>query len=271
MANQNETPEWPATVYQVGVTDPVLGGAEGPVNVMGLALAKRSLYQRLRNVTPWDAALAANFGYPAGACVRHGAVTWRAVVDNNVAPGSDAAKWERWGYSEAELNQLLAAIPSVLPYGVPPACPNSGPDGGANKSKIHKSALDEYWMWLGDAWRVVAGLYRQHLGATNYNLTPSGLTIATWTAHRAGEIRSNFFATISAINTAQWISARIFYVGSHSGDIGSDYTIAEVAGRPLIADANGLYPVEQGDSLSFILGSSHTVTASAKYYVMYAS
>lgn len=118
MPFQAETPgDWPAGVYQIGVTDPVLGGADGPPNVMGRHLTNRSVYQRLRNVTPWSATLAATHGYPAGACVKHGAFTWRAIVDNNVAPGTNPLMWERWGFSEAELaawlNDLQLRVGSI--------------------------------------------------------------------------------------------------------------------------------------------------------------
>ena len=64
--------------------------------------------QRLVNVTDWSADLAAAYGYPQGAAVRHSGVSWRAKLANNVAPGTDATKWERWGYSESELAAYLS-------------------------------------------------------------------------------------------------------------------------------------------------------------------
>ena len=109
MANQVEQPgQWPMGIYQIATTDPVLGGPEGPPNVMGRALAERTLYQRLANVTPWSADLAQAYGYPAGACVRHGLSTWRAVVDTTAEPGTDGAAWERWAFSQAELDALIS-------------------------------------------------------------------------------------------------------------------------------------------------------------------
>lgn len=115
MAYQLESPEnWPPGVYQIAVTDPVLGGSDGPPNLMGTALANRALYQRMRNVTPWSADLAALHAYPAGACVMHLGVSWRAKVDNDVPPGSDAAKWERWGFSESELSAAVAGSNSNI-------------------------------------------------------------------------------------------------------------------------------------------------------------
>lgn len=153
MANIAASNDWPAGVYQYADGD-VLDGGDDSFEVLPLKqLANRSLYQRLANVTPWDSALATEYGYPNKACVMHAGVSWRAVVANNVEPGTDAEKWERWAFSEAELNAKLAAL---LPYGVPTVCPNTGPVVDANKTRIHKSALGEYWMWLGDAWKVVA-------------------------------------------------------------------------------------------------------------------
>lgn len=107
MANLNESDRWEEGVYQLEEDDPVLGGPTGIDNRAPRELANRSRYQRLRNVTPWDA----TFTYPANvAYVSHEGVTWKSVGENvNVAPGSDAAKWVRWGHTTAELNTSLAA------------------------------------------------------------------------------------------------------------------------------------------------------------------
>ena len=113
MANQIQTPDaWPLDVRQIAQTDPVLGGPEGPVNLMGAALSTRGFYQRLRNITPWDAALGA---YPSGACVMYAGLSWRSKVAGNTAvPGTDAAKWERWGFSRAELQAELPNLDAVV-------------------------------------------------------------------------------------------------------------------------------------------------------------
>ncbi len=132
MANQIQTPDaWPLDVRQIAQTDPVLGGPEGPVNLMGAALATRGFYQRLRNITPWDAALGA---YPSGACVMYAGVSWRSKAAGNTAvPGTDAAKWERWAYSESELAATMGRAWVRFQGAVPPtitvpsvAVPNTG-------------------------------------------------------------------------------------------------------------------------------------------------
>lgn len=159
MANIVETDNWPDGVYQYADGDELDGGPDSAEVLPFKQLAQRSLYQRLRNVTDWDAGLAAAPGYPAGAVVRHAAVSWRAKVANAVEPGTDATKWERWAYSESE---LAAYLRSALLS--PATCPATGPaaaPSAASPYTIWKSVApyNEYWMWLGDAWKVVANRY----------------------------------------------------------------------------------------------------------------
>ena len=105
MANLNETDQWEAGIYQLEEDDPVLGGPTGIDNLAPRQLANRARYQRLRNVTPWDATLT----YPANvAYVSYGGTTWKSVGESlNVVPGEDAAKWVRWGFTAAELDAAL--------------------------------------------------------------------------------------------------------------------------------------------------------------------
>jgi len=105
MANLNESDLWEEGIYQLEEDDPVLGGPTGIDNKAPRQLANRARYQRLRNVTPWDAALT----YPANvAYVSYAGTTWKSVGESlNVAPGSDAAKWVRWAFTEAELAAAL--------------------------------------------------------------------------------------------------------------------------------------------------------------------
>lgn len=192
MANIIETDNWPGGVYQYADGDVLEGGPDSSEVLPFKQLAQRSLYQRLRNVTDWDVGLAAGFGYPAGAVVRHAGVSWRSKVgDNDVEPGTDPAAWERWGYSESELNERLAAL---LPYGAPVACPNSGPAGAADKSKVHKSAHGEYWMWLGDAWQVVCGRYG--IAGTNTAVYTGNIThtLLSLTTHREAAVALDLVA-----------------------------------------------------------------------------
>ncbi len=193
MANIATTDIWSPDVYQWADGDVLNGGPESLEVLPVKQMANRSLYQRLRSVTPWSDVLAAAYGYPQGACVMHSNVSWRAKIANAVEPGTDATKWERWGFSDDEFNAKLATF---LPYAAPTACANTGPDGVADKAKIHKSALGEYWMWLGDAWQVVAGLHGYQI--QNAAFSPAAnqnYYWATYTAHRAGPIslKANYY------------------------------------------------------------------------------
>jgi hypothetical protein len=108
MANIATTDNWGNDVYQWADGDVLDGGPESLEVLPVKQLANRSLYQRLRSVTPWSATLAASYGYPAGACVMHGGFSWRAKLGNAVEPGTDGTKWERWGFSQGELDSQLA-------------------------------------------------------------------------------------------------------------------------------------------------------------------
>lgn len=187
MANITETNDWPAGVYQYAIGDIVDGGPDSLETLPLRQLAHRSLFQRLRNVTPWDSVLAGLYGYPQGACVMHAGVSWRSLVANNgVEPGTDDTRWERWAFSLDELETWLA---SYLPYGAPIACANTGPVlATADRARIHKSPLGEYWMWLGDAWQVIAGRASVVVGAVSV-ATPANVltTVAALTAPRNGK------------------------------------------------------------------------------------
>jgi hypothetical protein len=110
MADTTQINEWGPGVYQYANGDVLDGGPESSETLPIRQLANRSLYQRLRNVTQWDADLADEFGYPAMACVTHAGVTWRSLVANDVAPGTDITKWVRWGFTMGELPNLSAVV-----------------------------------------------------------------------------------------------------------------------------------------------------------------
>lgn len=111
MANLNETDEWFDGIYQLEEDDPVLGGPAGIDNLAPRQLASRGRYQRTRNVSPWRA----DFIYPAGeSYVSFGGQTWKSVATSvGTQPGTDATKWMRWGYTEAELASALGDAVTV--------------------------------------------------------------------------------------------------------------------------------------------------------------
>ena len=109
MTDITQTPDsYPDGVYLLAVTDQVLGGPDGPDNKAAIALANRTSYQRMRNITPWRAGV--ENPYPANAYVFWANTTWKSVAANaNVAPGTDTSKWIRWSFTEAELLAYLSA------------------------------------------------------------------------------------------------------------------------------------------------------------------
>jgi hypothetical protein len=187
MANIATVDNWGADVYQYTDGD-VLDGGPDSLEVLPIKqLSNRSLYQRLRSVTPWSDVLAAAYGYPQGACVMHSGVSWRAVVTNAVEPGTDPTKWERWGHSDGELAAYLRG--SLLS---PVRCPVTGPaavPSGESPYTMWQSVApyNEYWMWMGDAWAVVANRYKT-AGFIASNALPAltATAIIQTTAPRSG-------------------------------------------------------------------------------------
>ena len=201
MANIVETDNWPGGVYQYADGDVLEGGPDSSEVLPLKQLAQRSLYQRLRNVTDWDAGLAAEFGYPAGAVVRHAGVSWRAKITNAVEPGTDPAAWERWAYSESELAAYLRG--SLLS---PVRCPVTGPGAAPSAASPYTmwqsvAPYNEYWAWLGDVWKVVANRYTSAAFIASNAIPANTVTaIASLTAPRDGQaiVRGIF----SALNSS---------------------------------------------------------------------
>ena len=209
MANIVETDNWPGGVYQYADGDVLEGGPDSSEVLPLKQLAQRSLYQRLRNVTDWDAGLAAGFGYPAGAVVRHEGVSWRAKVTNAVEPGTDPAAWERWAYSESELAAYLRG--SLLS---PVRCPVTGPGAVPSAASPYTmwqsvAPYNEYWMWMGDAWKVVANRYTAAAFVASAALPASTQTaICSLNAPRDGKavVRGIFSALNSPAATTEALS-----------------------------------------------------------------
>lgn len=211
MPNITTIDNWGPDVYQWADGDVLDGGPESLEVLPIKQLGNRSVYQRLRNVTPWSDTLAAAYGYPQGACVMHVGFSWRAKIANNVAPGSDATRWERWAYSESELAAYLRG--SLLS---PVRCPATGPAAApsdASPYTIWKSIApyNEYWQWLGDAWKVIADHYASLTGVNSIALTGGTLTsLCTITAHRNGSaILRGIVSALNAISSANQMSAQI--------------------------------------------------------------
>lgn len=215
MATLPEADTWPLDVYQIDVTDPVLGGPDGPPNRASGALAKRAAYQRLRNVTTWDVDLATKFdGYPDKACVMYGGLSWRSKVNGNTAvPGSDPLKWERWGFSESELGDILSAL-SISISG-----PQELTDAQREQAQLN-IALPREWMEV--------------LNGTSVNVPPTSTFV---TLPLTGGTESSTGDLVSVGNEIEIARAGLYVIS------GTCYLITNTAGIPaltLAAKINGV-------------------------------
>ncbi|MDO8771915.1 MAG: hypothetical protein Q7K57_25020 [Burkholderiaceae bacterium] len=260
---------YPEGVYLLAVTDPVLGGPEGPDNKAAIALTNRTHYQRMRNVTPWRGG--AEHPYPAHAYVQHAGVTWKSVAANaDIEPGTDATKWERWAFTQDELDAYMATF---LPYGAPPACPATGPIGTDNKAKIYKSALGEYWMWVGDVWRVIAGHLKLVTTGSFVNSVWGSRTVTcSLTMPRAGRV----LAVADSNGTWSGSTATMFMGGTvgRTGDVRAmSLSYVTSNGYESSTAGSALLDVAAGDVVFTDIGNSSsspvTVSGNSKLTVIY--
>lgn len=203
ITQNNDT--YPPAIYQIGVTDPVLGGAGGIANKAAAALADRTAYLRMRNVTPWVPGL--DQPYPAHAYVQRSGLTYKSLVANaNIDPATPAAVgiWERWAYTESEMYAFLKNNHGGN-------CPATGPAAAPSAAApwtMYTSVAPylEVWMWVPVlGWKVIANRY----GSVIANFTTFTLTAGVYvtipncsfTMPRAGKIAvSNYCHILSAGN-----------------------------------------------------------------------
>lgn len=261
MANIAAPDDFPSGIYQYADGDELQGGPDSSEVLPFKQLTSRSIYQRLRSVTPWDAALASGFGYPDKACVEYGGVSWRSkVAGNAVVPGTDAAKWERWGYSEGELAAYLRS--GLLS---PTTCPATGPaspPSAASPYTLWKSLAPyaEYWMWMGDAWGVVWARYGSY-----YNNGASGTYVAVGskafnqlTIHRDGVVMVTASARMVAAASNNTLDISVDLAGV---SVVSDAIIASVVGQGMYTSASIELPVTTGQILRVSSYSNYAGTA----------
>lgn len=262
MAYQTEAADsWPDNVYQVAATDPVLGGPDGPVNVLGAALATRSRYQRIRNITPWNAAL----GYPEHSYCQLAGVTYKSLAANtNVQPGTPAAAavWTRWGHTDAEMSAFAG-----LPFSAPALCPDAGPAAGANTKAVYKSSIGEYWMWLGDAWKVVANYYGQSALSTAYATTPIGYNtpVISYISPRSGSISASVY--IYALTASSAFSSLSAGIGLNGVNLSWDRCIYANSSIYLHCSATlSRIAVSAGDVITFNYAADGSFTPTSNNF-----
>lgn len=254
---------YPPAIYQISVTDPVLGGAGGIANKAAAALADRTAYQRMRNVTPWVPGL--DQPYPAHAYVQRLGLTYKSLVASaNIDPATPAAAgiWERWALTQFELDAYMATF---LPYGAPAVCPSTGPIGTDVKAKIFKSALGEYWMWLGDAWRVVAGYYGVTVLSGTQTTFGGGVALHTQTVPRSGYISVSGSAAVAAIGSGFAGPAFAIAIASFEVAHATDQFVAAAANFAYkVSCAKARVQVVAGDVITWTIAPSAASTNSGK-------
>lgn len=268
MANIATTDIWSPDVYQWEDGDVLDGGPESLEVLPVKQMANRSLYQRLRSVTPWSDVLAAAYGYPQGACVMHSNVSWRAKIANAVEPGTDATKWERWAFNAAELAAYLRS--SLLS---PATCPVTGPAAApsdASPYTLWKSVApyNEYWGWLGDAWKVVADRYKT-AGYIASNALPALTATAiiqttaprNGVAHLRGIVSAKNGVGSSTVMTAHITRTRAG-VNTYMNESGVE-TTTEVLNQYHQARPFALLDVQAGDVYYLVASVTQAVAAHA--------
>lgn len=301
MTDITQTPDhYPEGVYQLAVTDPVLGGPEGADNKAPIDLANRTNYQRMRNVTPWRPGLENQ--YPAHAYVQHAGTTWKSKIANaNVEPGTDAAKWIRWAYTADE---LLAYLDTYIASGVlnpyaldvdlaayllisqfdayvfnkgirydAAVCPNTGPAAAptlAAPANVRKSALGEVWMYLDNTWRVVANKYLLQVlgGAVGGTGVLPGVNLATFVAPRSGTLTASV-SVVGVLFAASGLdlSTGIFVNGAQRW-LQSGMTSTANAGTSVNEGTAATFNVAQGDVIETFIYSycGYTISSSASSF-----
>lgn len=259
---------YPPAIYQISVTDPVLGGAGGIANKAAAALADRTAYQRMRNVTPWVPGL--DQPYPAHAYVQRSGLTYKSLAANaNIDPATPAAVgiWERWAYTESE---MYAFLKNNHGGNCPVTGPAAAPSAAAPWTMYTSVApYFEVWMWTGavTGWRVAANRYGLEYNSNVYALTASVTRVVqTFVAPRDGILTcslSNFCVAPAAGNT---LFVQCFY---NAQTICADSTVADLIGRQQYVSAAQSMPVLAGAVLTCEIFSQQAVAAQVRSSIRY--
>lgn len=166
-------------------------------------------YLTRRGLADWSA----DEDYKVGdRCLAANGMTYRCLADHtNIVPGTDATKWERWGYAQSE---LAAYLRSALLS--PVRCPVTGPAANPSDASPYTmwqsvAPYNEYWMWMGDAWKVVANRYAMYVGVASTPRTANVTSvICSLVVPRAGfVIARGILSQLNEINANTYVSAYI--------------------------------------------------------------
>jgi len=138
------------------------------------------------------------------------------------------------------------------------SCTNFGPGSGADKSRVHGSPLGEYWVWMGDAWRVLsrhAGSFQTGTGVVLPANTAS--EVFAYTCHRAGLVSVHAHSNANSTDVDQHLYTIIKFNGVASAVQGG---YAQAAGMTMFASATHMLRVSQADSFTVDVMTSRAGT-----------
>lgn len=150
----------------------------------------------------------------------------------------------------ALLNTLQPALGVV-------ACLNSGPAPAADKTRIHKSPFGEYWVWMGDAFRVLCGHYGSFLRSSIAATADTEHQVFTFTCHRGGLVSINAHANLGTAFANQYMYVTIKLNGLASA-VHTGY--AHTSGIVLGGSTSHIVPMVTSDVITVTVKSSVATT-----------
>lgn len=122
-------------------------------------------------------------------CIGDDGKTYKSLVAANInfAPSTSPTKWERWGFSLAELYAFLL---SNHGGNCPATGPAAAPSAGAPWTRYTSvTPYFEEWEWFPNGWRVVANPYATSVFLNGpYSAVLGGSPVTSFTAPRAGRL-----------------------------------------------------------------------------------
>ena len=145
-------------------------------------------------------------------CIGDDGKTYKSLVAANInfAPSTNPTKWERWGFSLAEMYAFLL---SNHGGNCPVTGPASAPSAGAPWTRdTSVTPYFEQWEWFPNVWRVVANHYSTPSGVQTGSVAlPTGnyVLLKSYTIPRAGTIVASVQAQLSCGGTSTILQSSI--------------------------------------------------------------